>query len=702
MPVRQIKCKECNTVLKTSNPLQYLCTNPECRRINAIKKSQEWCLAHNPHMKLVGSRLICSRCKKEFIKQKNNQKYCLNCSNKGVWKAKLKTKLIGLEITSEIIEKFEQQLIQERKNFIDQFLKNISDKKIQKHCAEESHYQSYKATLKLVEYLKKKGIKVTKKFQERFFPSEYFDVKGKAISIKNAYFFLEHYNNGPITPMTRVFDIYIPSMIFKLFGLINAKQREQLKSIMFVVLPWYVELLLSKEKADVMRASSVDLPEYLKEIVIFELSLIWQYMEKYKDFGYLYQKVGRKTLVERVFQTERHEKQFLHFVIFDKSRPLRFFKNVYIYLDKLLEKLGKRAEELSSLDFEYVPSIIYGTFDYKRLKFSRIKYVLFDVIPKVCEHIKKNNTYPEDIPGYLLDKGLVLNDFCKLHEFTKQFLDYGKLTPRYLKILKEDPIAASPLYIVLFGSFYFDPQLKERDKQNLREFLVSCTEEELQTLFKRKKLLQHIVPNLKANKDIQAFINEEIEKINRYTAGHKIAVYFDKNVIFRFANNKVMGRSKDRHCQKLIEMVLDKKIIGVISSDCIKAVYGHLRYNLGKPEMDGGLQLKPVECELKSVEFVQKYIYPKSPWKVAYYGENVVHNALLDKKHTSISTYEDRLEFYTFLESSRELEGPTIFVSNDSHFFEPEVQKNVDKRTLDRTFHTIQSPKIAIQSIEKA
>lgn len=146
-------------------------------------------------------------------------------------------------------------------------------------------------------------------------------------------------------------------------------------------------------------------------------------------------------------------------------------------------------------------------------------------------------------------------------------------------------------------------------------------------------------------------------------------VYFDKNVVIRFAMHEVFGVTPDRSSVALVDAVLRGRLHATVSLDCVRAVYSHLGHRLARPRAEGGHELEEKEAESRARDYAGKLFFSRRGlWSFMAPTEAAIRACTAEGRLPHLSL-EDALEVHLFA-VARERHGAKIFVTADAGILE--------------------------------
>lgn len=147
-------------------------------------------------------------------------------------------------------------------------------------------------------------------------------------------------------------------------------------------------------------------------------------------------------------------------------------------------------------------------------------------------------------------------------------------------------------------------------------------------------------------------------------------LYLDKNVLFDYAAYQVFGKVHEMSAVTLVRAIMRRELRATVSVDCVRSLYGHLRFRLCQEPAEGGLGYGPARAESEAREFVGELFFAKKGvWRFAPVTEGALENCTVRKKLSNLSL-EDALELQAYLAARSEPNGPALFVTADQHFDE--------------------------------
>ncbi len=282
--------------------------------------------------------------------------------------------------------------------------------------------------------------------------------------------------------------------------------------------------------------------------------------------------------------------------------------------------------------------------------------------PKKCRHTlerKPENEWVENV-CVIIDNNIACTNpperrgICKRHR--EMIWNMGKTNPNYrLEHFEIPENKREPVFkrkkIIEEGICI----LVEDDVECLRLARIRGLCRHHETMLRKRGLVEQYALPPRATRDTHAL---------------RPHIYLDKNVIFDYAARKVLGSQREINSVILVQAILERKIRGTVSLDCVRSVYGYLKFRLMRDPADGGKGYDDEAAEREARAFIGELFFAvPGAWIFAKYTDDMLRSCTTGGKFEELSL-EDAIEFQAYLAARARKVGPKVFVTSDKHFAE--------------------------------
>jgi hypothetical protein len=502
-------------------------------------------------------------------------------------------------------------------------------------------------------------------YQAPEIPVDKFDAQ----AIINAYRFFK-FAFANLSPQARIEKGEVPNSIFRMF-FNDVKRILDLRFLLYFTIPAYVSAVLSGNEARKKSLEQIGIPEKISKLKQSEMTLLQEETKEYQNYFVFDCKFKERTFLEIYHELSSNEKMDASYFFFSQPLAAKNIRNAYVFLlDYMKRQNIPYPEFLAGYHAQCnIPSRIFEIIGLKAKDIIGLRERYFDVMPRIGNRILKKLTSISDAPEFMRGLNLTLDDYDELYPYLSRFTDYGVLDPGkydYVRGLK-DRAKSRITNQIFFNSTMLDPDLRDRDIKNILKLRKYLSKERSRSKFEQGDAVPLIVFHKFGVPigDFSSLNNAVSDDLFTKEMPH---FYFDKNILFDFADYVVFKKTSEINSVTLVYAVIRGEIKGTISTSCIAFIYNHLRWRLARPQSEGGMGYSEEQAENEAAQFTETYfLQPETPWNITTVDDKLLREAAKRRKLKNLSL-EDAIEDSIFAYSSTQVGGPTIFITRDRDF----------------------------------